>query len=95
MANQEFPNYSFPDSEIDQLRKYRDQQDDARLQVRFIAILMIAEKLSLETISSIIGKSKRTIVRWVNMYMERGINSLCSFQYQPKQAYFKKNKSDN
>lgn len=95
MAYQELPDYAFSDTEIDQLRKYRDQQEDARLQVRFITILMIAEKLNLDIISSISGKSKRTIVRWLNMYIERGIDSLCSFQYQPKQAYLKKNKSGN
>lgn len=52
--------YQFEDDEIAKLHDHRDHQPDVRLKVRFIALLMLANGVELETIASIIGKSVKT-----------------------------------
>ena len=42
--------YQFSDEEIVRFHKYRDNQDDARLKVRFIALLMLAEGIEIHKV---------------------------------------------
>ncbi len=84
-------NYQFNKEEILLLKGYRDNQDDARLQRRFLALLMVAEGISIPRVLSIIGISESTLERWFSNYTTRGIDSLSSFQYQPKQTYLTEN----
>ena len=79
--------YKFDDDEIQRLHERRDNQPDVRLRVRFIAMLMLAESIELNTIASVIGKSIRTIENWHHQYVTKGIDSLNSFQYKPKRSY--------
>jgi transposase len=79
--------YKFGDDEIERLHYYRDNQPDARLKLRFIALLMLAEKIEPTTIASVVGKSVKTIENWYHQYVTRGIDSLNSFQYQPKKSF--------
>jgi len=79
--------YQFDEEEILKLHDRRDNQPDVRLKVRFIAMLMLAEGIELKSIASIIGKSIRTIENWHDQYVKKGIDSLNSFQYKPKQSY--------
>jgi len=79
--------YQFDDDEITQLHKCRDNQPDVRLKIRFMALLMLAEGVELKTIASIIGRSIKTIENWHWQYDKKGINSLNSFHYKPKQSY--------
>ena len=79
--------YQFSDDEIIQLNEYRDLQPDARLKVRFIALLMLAEGVEPHKISSILGKSLKTIENWLHQYLTKGIASLNAFQYKPKQSF--------
>jgi transposase len=79
--------YNFDDAEIERLNDYRDNQPDVRLKIRFIALLMLAEKVEPRTIASIIGKSVKTIENWHHQYVTKGIDSLNSFQYRPKKPY--------
>ena len=79
--------YQFDDDEIAKLNDHRDNQPDVRLKVRFIALLMLAEGIELKSIASIIGKSIKTIENWHYQYVTKGIDSLNSFQYKPKQSY--------
>ena len=79
--------YQFDDDEIEKLHNHRDNQPDVRLKVRFITLLMLAKGVELKTIASIIGKSIKTIETWHNQYLTKGIDSLNSFQYKPKQSY--------
>jgi len=51
-----------------------------------MALLMLAEGVDLKTIASI-GKSIKIIESWHCQYEKKGINSLNSFQYKPKQSY--------
>ncbi len=80
-------NYKFSDKEIELLNHYRDNQDDARLKARFIALLMLAEGIEINKVASIIGKSIKTIENWHRQYRNKGIDSLNFFQYKPKQSY--------
>ena len=80
-------NYLFSDEEIDNLQEYRDKQQDARLKVRFIALLMLAYDYQIENVGLIIGKAVRTIDNWYYQFKTKGIESLNSFQYKPKQSY--------
>lgn len=77
----------FDNDEIALLQEYRDKQTDARLKIRFIALLMLAEGLEPKTIASIIGKTVKTLDNWHQQYLSKGINSLNSFQYKPKQSF--------
>ena len=86
--------YQFDEDEIKKLHDYRDNQPDIRLKVRFIAMLMLAERVELEAIASIIGKSVKTIENWHYQYVTKGIDSLNAFQYKPKKSYLTSDQID-
>lgn len=86
--------YKFNEDEIAKLHTHRDNQPDVRLKIRFIALLMIAEGVDLKTIASVIGKSIKTIENWLCQYATKGIDSLNSFQYKPKQSYLSSEQID-
>jgi len=79
--------HDFTDDEIQILNKYRDKQSNARLKLRFVALLFIALKTDVTVIVSALGISEFTIENWYNQYVSKGIESLDSFSYKPKQAY--------
>ena len=79
--------YKFTNNEIENLQKYRDNQTNTRLKFRFVALLMLAKGICIETISIIIGKSKQAIESWFYLYVNKGIESLDSYDYKPKQPY--------
>lgn len=79
-------NHKFSKSEIELLQKYRDAQFDARLQRRFLTLLMLASGLSLDMVQKLYGISYKTIQRWFNVYYQQGIDALNSFQYQAKSS---------
>ncbi len=79
--------YRFSDAEVALLEQYRDNQSDARLKVRFIALLMLAKGIEIKDAASIIGKSSHVIENWHRQYVTKGLESLNSFQYQPKKCY--------
>ena len=53
--------YQFQSDEIESLKRYRDEQQDVRLKIRFIALLMLAQGINVEIIASSVGKSVKTI----------------------------------
>ena len=78
---------NFSNDEIQTLKKYRDNQKNGKLKIRFIALLMFTCCSCIEEISSTIGYSVRTIEDWFKLYKTKGIESLNSFNYKPKQPY--------
>jgi hypothetical protein len=48
--------FQFTDEEIARFHQYRDNQDNARLKARFIALLLLAEGLEIHKVASVIGK---------------------------------------
>ena len=48
--------YVFSDNEIELLSEYRDNQKDSRLQLRFIALLLLAKGSDVSFVSSILVK---------------------------------------
>ena len=85
-------NYKFSEKEIEDLHLHRDNQPDARLKSRFITLLMLANGIEPKAISSIIGKSVKTIENWLHQYQTKGINSLNAFQYKPKKVFLEKDR---
>ena len=83
-------NHPFSDGDIEKLEVFRDNQPDARLKLRFIVLLMLAEKVDPIIIQRIAGKSQATIKRWFEQYRDNGVYSLNSFQYKPKQTFLQK-----
>ncbi len=81
--------YIFPQEEIHQLQEYRNKQRDGRLKLRFVALLMLAEEVAIETVATVVGKCVKTIETWGAQYLTKGIDSLNSFNYQPKQMSVK------
>ena len=76
--------YQFLAEEVELIQNYRDRQKDGRLKQRFIALLLLAEATSLKVITLVIGVSERSVERWMDIYLQKGINALNSFQYQAK-----------
>jgi len=87
MNKQNIVSYQFNADEIFQLKQYRDNQNDARLKMRFVALLMIAQDIDIDIAANIVGKSSITIERWLAKYTLTGIDSLNSFQYVPKKSF--------
>jgi transposase len=83
--------YKFSSNEIERLEQYRDHQNDARLKSRFMALLMLANGIEINTIASVIGKSVKTIENWHRQYLTKGIESLDFFQYKPKKTFLDDN----
>ena len=79
--------YHFSEEEVHHLKHYRDEQQDARLKTRFIALLMLAKGIDLRDIAAIAGVAMKTIENWHHQYLSKGIDCLNSFQYKPKQPY--------
>ncbi len=76
--------HTFSQEEIQQLCEYRDKQRDGRLKIRLIALLMVAQKCSLEVTASVVGRSVKTLMTWGHHYVTEGIDRLNAFNYQPK-----------
>ena len=77
--------YKFTDQEIKILIQQRDNQNNQRIRDRFMAILMISQKIEFEIIAMLLGKTTKTIENWYKLYQNKGINELNSFNYKPKQ----------
>ena len=82
--------YTFTENEIDLLMNYRDNQKDGRLQLRFVALILLAKGSDIAFVSSVVGKHIKTIENWFHQYLVKGIDSLNSFQYKPKEAFLEK-----
>lgn len=78
---------SFTDQEIANLKNYRDNQSDGRLKLRFIALLLLSEGFEVKKVAMVIGNPIKTINNWFFQYKHKGIDSLNSFQYQPKKSF--------
>jgi len=76
--------YNFSADELEKLRKYRDKQNNRRLKVRFIALLMLADGNPLPKVASLVGCSIATVIRWFKMYLLKGAASLNHFNYKRK-----------
>ena len=81
--------HTFGQEEIQQLRQYRDHQRDGRLNIRFLGLLMLAKNMAIEEVACLLGRSVKTLMNWGHQYLTRGIDSLNSFNYTPKQTYLK------
>lgn len=79
--------YQFSEEEVIRLEQYRDTQQDARLKMRFIALLMLAKGIAMKDVAAITGVAMKTIENWHHQYLTKGIDCLNSFQYKPKQPY--------
>lgn len=72
--------HTFRQEEIHQLRQYRDTQRDGRLKIRFIGLLMLAERLPMPQVAALIGRSVKRLEHWGHQYLRQGIESLNSFK---------------
>ncbi|MGA7879208.1 MAG: helix-turn-helix domain-containing protein [Desulfoferrobacter sp.] len=79
--------YQFSEEEVVRLEQHRDKQQEARLKMRFIALLMLARGIALKDIAAITGVAMKTIENWHHQYVTKGIGCINSFQYKPKQPY--------
>ena len=79
--------YRFTEYEVSELRHYRDNQKNANLKIRFIALLMLSEGIRIEAVATVLGKCIKTIVNWFVCYIEKGIESLNFYNYVPKKQF--------
>jgi transposase len=78
--------YLFTEDEKRDLHAARDAQDDGRLKLRFVALLMLAEEMAITVVARVVGKSVPTLERWGAQYLHKGLESLHSFNYTAKQT---------
>lgn len=83
--------YTFNVNEILKLKEYRNKQSNARLKVRFIALLMLATGYKPENITDLLGMTLQTIVNWLQLYIDEGIERLNYFTYKPKECRLDEN----
>jgi radical SAM protein with 4Fe4S-binding SPASM domain len=83
--------YTLSKAEIEKLQLYRDNELDERLKSKIIAILMLANGIEPQTVSSVIGTPVKIIEDWFNQYWKKGIDSLDAFQYKPKETFRENN----
>lgn len=79
--------HDFSKEEIEDLHHYRDNQEDGRLKIRFVALLLAAKGTDIRDIADVVGKSPVTIERWFESYLSKGIDSLNAFGYKPKKTF--------
>ena len=79
--------YKFSIDEILKLKKYRDKQSNARLKIRFIAFLMLARGYKPKNITNVLGLTIQTIINWLQIYIDKGIEALNCFKYKPKKCH--------
>ena len=87
--------YSFSEFETTQLQKHRMQCKDYRIRDRLLSIILIATVfLTIEEVAIVLGKSKITIERWFNQYVNKGIDGILCYDYKPKQSYLNFNQKN-
>lgn len=79
--------YIFSHEEIELINKYRDNQINIRLKLRFIVLLLLAQKTDITIIASSFGLTVITINNWFKQYISKGIDNLNHFYYKPKQSF--------
>ena len=77
----------FRQEEIPQCRHARDPQRDGRLNVRLIALLMLAEQVAIDRVASAIGRSVTLIAHWGRQDLRPGIERLNSCQDTPNKTW--------
>ena len=81
-------NNQFSETEINQLKEYRDKCLNNRLKERFIALIIFATlSVSKIQLAEIMGKSKKTIENWLSIYYAEGIEGLDNFKYKHKKSF--------
>lgn len=74
--------YSFSKEEIERFEQYRDNQEDYRLQRRFIIFILIANGTPTDTVCKSFKVSPKTIDNWFDKYQREGIDSLNAFNFK-------------
>ncbi|KPA13578.1 dDE family endonuclease [Candidatus Magnetomorum sp. HK-1] len=88
--------YQFTPAAIEELIMLRNKCHESRLKDRFLALILIATMplAPILEISKIIGKSTKTIERWLEIYFTKGVESLKQYNYKPKKSklnFYQKN----
>jgi len=50
---------------------------------------MLAKNTAIEEVACLLGRSVKTLMNWGHQYLTKGLDSLNSFNYTPKQTYLK------
>lgn len=79
--------HNFTAEEVSLLKKYSKKQKDARLENRFIAMILIAKNNNIEDVAHTVSKNVKTINKWLYQYINNGVEALSHFQYKPKRSY--------
>lgn len=79
--------HSFTTKEITELKEYSKKQKDARLEIRFIAMILVAKNNNIEDVAHTVSRSVKTINKWLYQFVNNGAEALSHFQYKAKQSY--------
>jgi len=80
-------NTKFSQEDIYKFAKYRDNQQNNKLKMRFVALLLLSQNIDIGIVAKIIGYSEQSIENFVSQYWSEAIDSLNSFKYKPKEPY--------
>lgn len=83
--------YVFNNNEIENLKIYKKNQENSKLQDRFTAFIMRANGIEIPIICDTIGKDKKTLENWFKVYINKGIDALNTFNYVPKRPSLNEN----
>jgi transposase len=64
------------------IEKLRRKEKDARIHRRLSALLWLNKNYSVEQVADLLEVCQRTIRNWLSLYHEKGLDALCSLEYQ-------------
>ena len=74
--------YALPTLVRKKIEKRRGKEKDARIHNRLSALLWLADGYTTEEVASLLGVCARTVKNWLALYQSKGLDALCSLQYQ-------------
>jgi transposase len=64
------------------VEKFRKRERDARIHRRLSALLWLDKGHSVQQVAELLDVCPRTVRDWVALYQDKGLETLCSLEYQ-------------
>jgi transposase len=64
------------------IEKLRRKEKDVRIHNRLSALLWLADGYSADEVAALLGVCARSVRNWLDLYLDKGLESLCSLEYK-------------
>jgi transposase len=64
------------------VEKFRKRERDTRIHRRLSALLWLDKGYSVQQVAELLDVCPRTVRDWVALYQDKGLEALCSLEYQ-------------